>query len=118
MVLAQFASSIMGQAIDCVVACWSNRAACRLTHKAYLEAAEDCTHALCTMAKARGAHRRAPHLLPWPAPAFPRRLPPSLAFSRLPSHRLPPALTSSPAFAHTLSRLRSPSAGALRHRVP
>ena len=30
LVLAQFSTSIMAQAIDCVLACYSNRAACRL----------------------------------------------------------------------------------------
>mmetsp|Transcript_39055 Transcript_39055/g.78100 ORF Transcript_39055/g.78100 Transcript_39055/m.78100 type:complete len:720 (-) Transcript_39055:329-2488(-) len=53
MVLMQFAKSIMGQAIDCVVACWSNRAVCKLHRKAFLEAVDDCGHALSTMAKAR-----------------------------------------------------------------
>ena len=53
MVLKQFASSIMGQAIDCVVGTWSNRAACRIQSKRFLEAADDCGHALSTMAKAR-----------------------------------------------------------------
>jgi len=53
MVLTQFATSIMGQAIDCVTACWSNRAVCKLHRKAFLEAVDDCGHALTTMAKAR-----------------------------------------------------------------
>ena len=53
MSLKQFDGGIMGQAIDCVVACWSNRAACRLQRKAFLEAATDCGHAISTMCKAR-----------------------------------------------------------------
>ena len=53
LVLNQFASSIMGQAIDCVTACYSNRAACRIQLKRYLEASEDCGHALAIMSKAR-----------------------------------------------------------------
>lgn len=53
MALNHFKERIMGQAIDCVVACWSNRAACRIQRKAFLDAAEDCGHALVTMAKAR-----------------------------------------------------------------
>ena len=53
LVLAQFATSIMGQAIDCVVACYSNRAACRIQRKFFLLAAEDCGHALAIMSKAR-----------------------------------------------------------------
>ena len=53
MALEQFAKAIMGQAIGCVVACWSNRAACRIHRKAFLEAADDCGHALGTMSKAR-----------------------------------------------------------------
>ena len=53
MVLTQFATSIMGQAIDCVVACWSNRAVCKLHRRAFLDAVDDCGHALNTMAKAR-----------------------------------------------------------------
>ena len=53
MVLAQFAKSIMGQAIDCVTACYSNRAACRIQLKRYIEAATDCGQALGIMSKAR-----------------------------------------------------------------
>merc|ERR1740138_805993 len=53
LVLQQFAKSIMGQAIDCVTACYSNRAACRLQAKRFLEAADDCGHALAITAKAR-----------------------------------------------------------------
>lgn len=53
LVLGQFAQSIMGQAIDCVTACYSNRAACRLQRKSFLEAADDCGHALAIMSKAR-----------------------------------------------------------------
>jgi tetratricopeptide (TPR) repeat protein len=53
LVLQQFAASIMGQAIDCVTACYSNRAACRLQTKQYLAAADDCGHALAITAKAR-----------------------------------------------------------------
>jgi len=53
LVLGQFAQSIMGQAIDCVTACYSNRAACRLQLKRFFEAADDCGHALAIMSKAR-----------------------------------------------------------------
>jgi len=53
LVLTQFASSIMAQAIDCVLSCFSNRAACRLQQGKLLAAADDCGHALGIMARAR-----------------------------------------------------------------
>jgi len=53
MVLQQFAKSIMAQAIDCVLACYSNRAACRLQLGELLPCATDCSHALNIMARAR-----------------------------------------------------------------
>ena len=68
MVLAQFANKIiahdasrprsprgLAQAVDCVVACYSNRAACKLQrpNPDALAAAKDCTHALAIMSRAR-----------------------------------------------------------------
>lgn len=52
-VLDQFGHAIMGQAIDCVVGCYSNRAACRLQMNKALRAADDATQALGIMCKAR-----------------------------------------------------------------
>ena len=51
--LEQFKERIMGQAIDCVIGCWSNRAVCRLRKGDFLAAAHDCTEALSLMSKAR-----------------------------------------------------------------
>ena len=53
LVLQQFAKSIMGQAIDCVTACYSNRAACRIKKNQNLLAADDATQALAIISKAR-----------------------------------------------------------------
>lgn len=53
LVLAQFDNKIIGQAIDTAVACYSNRAACRLQKKQYLSAATDAGDALGIMCKAR-----------------------------------------------------------------
>lgn len=52
-VLAQFGDKITGQAIDCVVGCYSNRALCRLSMARGVDAAADCTAALAIVSKAR-----------------------------------------------------------------
>ena len=52
-VLSQFGKSIMGQAIDCVVACYSNRSVCRIRRGEMLAAAADASEALNIVCKAR-----------------------------------------------------------------
>lgn len=52
-VLEQFGTAIMGQAIDCVVGCYSNRAGCRLRMGKPLLSAADASHGLGIMSQAR-----------------------------------------------------------------